>query len=139
MPEYRIGGQTVSRKNLYMPCIIGERVEQMTDEEHAAVLKANAWADMITNAEWPVVLGHSDASKFAKARLKKKVAFWMIAMARIAVLNPELFAAAADFARSTYSEQVEEDYPVANVIDGIWGGGSANERVEYERHVIPAD
>ena len=41
MPEYKIGGQTVRRKNLYMPCVLGPRFETMSaaegDEERVAL------------------------------------------------------------------------------------------------------
>jgi hypothetical protein len=65
------------RKNRYMPCIISERFGGLPPEEQAAVVKAAYWSDNITNAEWPVVLKHEDATASNKSRLKKKAAGWL--------------------------------------------------------------
>jgi hypothetical protein len=97
------------RKNLYMPCIIGERLESMSDEEHAAILKATKWADRITNAEWGALLEEDGFSRSARSRLKSKAAEWLMALARIAYLRPELFAEIAAKADETYREQIEDD------------------------------
>lgn len=121
MATYKIGDHKVRRKNLYMPCIIGPRIEQMTDEQYAAILQATAWADLITNAEWEALLGHDGATAAAKSRLKKKAAHWLIALGRIAYLNPELFKAIAEKAVTTYAEQVEDEYPRAMFTAPIWG------------------
>jgi hypothetical protein len=111
MPTYRIGGQTVRRKNLYLPCAIAARTEEMSDEEHARVLKAAFWADNITNAEWPVVLEHEDCSPSAKSRLKKKAAGWLVALGRIAYLNPDLYGQIVQQAEEMYSDQIGEEHP----------------------------
>jgi hypothetical protein len=43
--------------------------------------------------------------------VKKKVAGWLMALARIAVLNPELFRMAVEDAHRMYGEQVKNEYP----------------------------
>lgn len=72
MPSYNHGGTTFHRKNLFMPCIINDRFDDLTPEEQAAIYKATYWADNITNREWPVVLNHDDANKVHRSRLKKR-------------------------------------------------------------------
>jgi fructose-specific component phosphotransferase system IIB-like protein len=111
MPRYRIGDQTVRRKNFYRPCVLTEEFANADNDELVRLLKATSWCDNITNAEWKVVLGEEDASAPNRSRLRKKAAGWLIALARIAVLNPELFEAAAKDARKMYAEQVKQDYP----------------------------
>jgi hypothetical protein len=53
--------------------------------------------------------------------LKKKAAGWLMALARIAVLNPELFQAAMADARRTYSAQVKDEYPWVSMVDHMVG------------------
>jgi hypothetical protein len=43
--------------------------------------------------------------------VKTKVAGWLMALARIAVLNPELFRMAVEDAHRMYGEQVKNEYP----------------------------
>jgi hypothetical protein len=81
----------------------------MSDEEDAEMLKATYWADLIAQAEWKAVLGHDDCSPSAKSRLKKKASGWLIALARIYLLRPELFAEIADRANTSYEQQVEDE------------------------------
>jgi len=121
MPKYRVGDQVVRRKNLYMPCIIAADVDNMTDEEHAAMLRATYWADNITASEWPVVLGHDGVPRQPGWRLRKKASGWIVALARIAWLNPELFAGIVEQARTMYVEQVKEDFPWASMAPGLAG------------------
>src|SRR5262249_13946396 len=97
------------RKNFYMPCILNARVDEMSDEEYADVLKATYWADNVTNAEWPVVLGHDDCSPSARSRLKKKAAGWLMALQRVGRLNPELSEEVVAKADEMYREQVEDE------------------------------
>ena len=118
MPRYQVGDQTIRRKNFYMPCIIGARVDEMTDEEYAEILKQTYWADNITKSEWPVVLRNGDAKPHNRSRLKKKAAGWLIALQRIALLHPELFEQIADRAQTMYREQVEDE-PVVHL---VWDG-----------------
>ena len=44
-------------------------------------------------------------------RLKRKATGWLMALARIAVLNPELFEAIAAAARTMYPDQTGDEYP----------------------------
>jgi len=108
MAEYRIGDHTFRRKNFYLPCIISARVDGMSDEERVAVLKAAYWADNITNTEWPLVLRHEGVKAYVRSRFKKKAAGWLMALARVATINPELFAEIAAKAEEMYREQIED-------------------------------
>ena len=99
-----------------MPCIINDRFDDLTPEEQAALFKATYWADNITEREWPVVLDHDDANKVHRSRLKKKGAGWLMALARIAHLNPELFRAMAEQACTMYVDQVEENFPWLDLV-----------------------
>ena len=121
VPEYEIAGQRLRRKNWYMPCVIAADFDGLPDDEQARVLKATYWADNITNREWPVVLGHDDATTTNRYRLKRKAAGWMMALARISVINPELFEAAAAQAREMYADQVGEQYPWGGIATGLAG------------------
>ena len=112
MPGYRIGEEKFRRKNLYLPCVIGERFDDMTQEEQVAAFKATWWADNITAAEWPVVLGEAAATKTNRSRLKKKMVGWFMAMGRIALLNPELYHQAFEEARTLYLSQIGEPNPI---------------------------
>jgi hypothetical protein len=98
-----------------MPCALGPRLETMSEEEQAQVYKATWWADLVTASEWPALLGHEGFSPSARSRLKKKSAGLLIALGRIAVLNPELFAEVVERATTTYEEQTETEYPRASI------------------------
>lgn len=112
MPDYKIGEEKFRRKNLYLPCVIGERFDELTAEEKAAAYRATGWADNITAAEWPVVLGEDAATKTNRSRLKKKMVGWFMAQGRIAALNPELYHQAYEEARKLYLEQIGEPSPI---------------------------
>ena len=100
----------IRRKNrLYLPSIISGRVDDMTKEEQAEVSKAAYWADNITSTEWPAVLNHNDCSPSAESRLTKKAAGWLMALARIAYLHPEMFAEITAKAEQMHREQIEDD------------------------------
>jgi hypothetical protein len=109
MPEYQFGDTTVRRKHTWLPCIIGERFDAMSEEEQAAACRSTYWADNITNGEWPVVLRHDGVKAYVRSRLKKKAVGWCMALARLAVLNPQLFAEITEKADEMYREQIEED------------------------------
>jgi hypothetical protein len=117
MPTYDFNGTRVRRKNFYMPCIIGPRFDGASDDEQAAILKATYWADNIADSEWPAVLRHDDCSPSAKSRLKKKAAGWLMALQRIARLNPEMFEELVAKADGMYRDQVEDEPPVVLVWD----------------------
>jgi len=119
MPQYDFNGQTVRRKNLYMPCAIGPRYDEASPEEQAEILKATYWADFVAASEWPALLREEGFSPSARSRLKKKAAGWMIVLGRIAVLNPTLLAEIIERAQTAYEEQTEEPYPRVVVGGGI--------------------
>jgi hypothetical protein len=131
MPEYVFGDQVVRRKNLYRPCVMTEEFERLQAEgDHAGIarlLKATAWADNFTNTEWPIVLERfaeteEELQKVrnapARSRLKRKAAGWLVALQRMALLNPELFEGVADLAGRTYREQIQDEPVVRLVWDG---------------------
>ena len=118
-PVYKFGDERVRRKNLVMPCAIGPEFDKASEDEQARLLKATYWADYISNSEWAVVLGGDGCSPSAKSRLKKKAAGWLVALGRIAVLNPDLFLSAVEQALQLYAEQTKTEYPAA------WLAGSA--------------
>ena len=108
IPACALHKAEAERKNGYMPCIIGPRYDAASDDEKAKLLKATKWADRITDAEWKALLGEEDANRYAKSRLKSKGVEWLMALGRIAYLNPELFAEIAEKAAALYEEQIEE-------------------------------
>lgn len=109
LPACEAHAALAKRKTQWMPCIIHERFEELSPTEQAAVWKATYWADNVTNPEWPALLGHDDCSPSAKSRLKRKAAGWLMALARMQYLNPEMFAEVAARAEGMYSEQIERD------------------------------
>jgi hypothetical protein len=112
MAKYRAGDEVARRKHRWLPCAIAAKADEMSDEEFVRALRATWWADNITNAEWPVVLGQEGASKSTKSRLKRKLVGWFMAQGRIAALNPELWHQAYQEAQALYAEQVGEPHPV---------------------------
>jgi hypothetical protein len=98
-----------------MPCALGPRFDEASPEEQARILRETYWTDFVTNSEWPALLGHDDAPSYARSRLKKKAAGWLIALGRIAVLNPDLIAEIVERATATYEEQTETEYPAVQV------------------------
>jgi hypothetical protein len=117
-PKYRIGDEPVDRKHLWLPCVMNDQLDDATDEEKARLLRATWWADNITNAEWPALLGQQGASKTAKSRLKRKTVGWLMAMGRIAALNPDLFDAAVREARDLYATQLRQEHPLMVKVNG---------------------
>jgi hypothetical protein len=111
MPSYKIGDDTFRRKNLYMPCAIAADIESMSQEEQVAVYKATYWADLFTNAEWPVVLKHEGVKSYVRSRLKKKVVGWWMAMGRLAYLHPTFYNETVAAAKELYREQIGEEHP----------------------------
>jgi hypothetical protein len=120
-PAPKIGGVTVKRKHFWMPCILHEGFDDLPEEEQAKLYKATYWADNITHGEWKALLGHDDAKRYDKSRLKKKAAGWLMALARIAYLRPEFFAAVVKQARTMYEEQVQDKYPWAAMVHLLAG------------------
>ena len=101
----------IKRKNYWLPCVLNAELDNMTEDEQVKILNATRWADLLTNAEWPVML--QDASNPpVKSRLKKKIVHWLMILGRIAALNPELFAQACREAFALYAEQLRQPHPL---------------------------
>ena len=139
MPKYKLGGQTVRRKNWYHPCALGPKFDTATDEELAELLKKTAWADRITSAVWEALLGHDGCSPSAKSRLKRKTAETLMMLGRIAVLNPELFERAVADARAMYEEQTGQPYPWAHIAPQLAGLEDDPDRPVVEIRLLPRD
>jgi hypothetical protein len=102
------------RKNYWMPCVINDTFGDKTLEEQNAILKATKWADLLTNAEWPVML-QNVRNPPVRSRLKKKIVHWLMIMGRIAALNPELLVQALREADALYLEQTGAPHPFVSV------------------------
>lgn len=115
----------LERKNHYMPCVIGERLDSMSPDDQARVYRETYWADNITNAEWPVVLRHDGVKAYVRSRLKKKAVGWLVALSRIVRLNPKFGAQVLREADALYRKQVQEEPPIpwarlADLIEMGW-------------------
>jgi hypothetical protein len=99
------------RKHYWLPCALGATFDDKTPAEQQAILKATKWADLITNAEWPVML-QDVRNPPVRSRLKRKIVHWLMAMGRIAALNPQLYNQAVAEARALYREQIGKDHPM---------------------------
>jgi hypothetical protein len=114
-------GVTITRKNYWHPCVLGPEFEKLDGTaDYARLLNACYWADNLTATEWPVML-EQRTDKRVKSRMKRKIAGWLMILARIAYLNPDLFKAACADARKLYGEQVREDYPWADIVPNLVG------------------
>jgi hypothetical protein len=106
-------------------------MDDMTPAEQAAAFKATWWAQNITNAEWPALLGHEGASKYARSRLKRKVVGWLMAMGRIAALNPKLYNQAVNEALALYEQQLGQPHPMfRSYLDEVADGPQPEEGAE---------
>jgi hypothetical protein len=103
----------VRRKHWYLPCALGQEFESASEKERARLWKSTYWTDYISASEWAALLSEDSFSPSAKSRLKKKAAGWLIALGRMAALNPELFLAAVEQALRLYAEQTKTEYPKA--------------------------
>jgi hypothetical protein len=106
-PTYKIGDQTFRRKNLYMPCALGWTFDALTEDEQVRLYRETSWADNITNGEWPVLLGQP-VKAYVRSRLKRKAVGWLMALSRIALLNPPLFVEILDSAAEMYRRQISD-------------------------------
>jgi hypothetical protein len=120
MPRYPgSGSNPAGRKNLWIPCAIDATFEDKTPEQQEAIFKATKWADNITNSEWPVLLGQV-VNRPVRSRLKKKTVGWLMAMGRIAALDPELMDQALREARDLYASQLGETHPLMHDFGRTW-------------------
>ncbi len=122
MPLYEIGGETIRRKNLYMPCAIGPRFDSATPEERLRILKETWWCDLVSNSEWKALMQEADFNPSAKSRLKRKAAGWLVVLGRIALLNPDLYNEITTEAEEIYMAQIGKKHPV---LGPARGGDSA--------------
>jgi hypothetical protein len=49
------------------------------------------WAAELTPSEWRALLGAPGANRFARSRLKRKLAHWVVVMAHVKQLDPVLW------------------------------------------------
>jgi hypothetical protein len=115
---YQFGDEFVARKHLWLPCVLSVDLEGASDEEKARLYRATWWADNITNAEWPALLGRPEGTRPNKSRLKRKLVGWLMALGRVAALNPELFDQACREARDLYAEQLDAQHPLMATVPG---------------------
>ena len=72
-----------------------------------------------------------------RSRLKKKASGWLMALARIAVLNPELFRTAVEEAHRMYGEQVKDEYPWSRMVVALAGLEEGERPCTIEVRVVP--
>jgi len=114
MPKWRIGDKTFRRKNLYIPCVIASRMDELPPEKQAEVYKKTWWADFLTEREWRTILGQNPPrhTSVVKSMLKKKAAGWLVALGRLATFEPELYNASVMLARDLYRDLIGEPHPL---------------------------
>jgi len=114
MPKYRIGKETFRRKNLYIPCVISENFDDLTDEEKVQVFKDTWWADNLTDSEWRTILKRNPPSyeKVVRSRLKKKLVGWWIILGRIATFDPDLYNQSVKEAEQIYERLLKAKNPI---------------------------
>jgi hypothetical protein len=114
MARYAFGQEKARRKNTVLPCVIGERFENMTPGEQVRTLRETYWADYITETEWKAILGQLDKTYtgVVRSRLKKKVIAWWILLGRIAILDPKLYNDSVQQAIDLYLRQTETPHPI---------------------------
>jgi len=113
MPKYRIGEHTFRRKNLYIPCLLAEKIEDLPPEKQAEIYKKSWWCDLLTEVEWRTILNHNPPSykDVVRSRLKKKIIGWFIVLGRIATFDPELHDTAYGEAKKLYEELCGSPHP----------------------------
>jgi hypothetical protein len=112
MPKYEADGKKARRKNRHVPCIINERMDDMTDREKVETMAATYWRDYIAASEWPAALGEDDCSPSAKSRLKKKGAVGSWRCCTSPVSTPNSFEDIVAKANTMYLSQFEAEPPV---------------------------
>jgi len=113
MPKYRLGGKTFRRKNLYIPCVIAQRLDEIPIEKWAEIYKKTWWCDLLTDKEWRTILDRDPPNykEVVRSRIKKKLIGWLLIEARIFTFDPELYKEAWKKAERIYKELCETDYP----------------------------
>jgi hypothetical protein len=110
-------GSTFERKHFWLPCATAGDMDGKTPEEIAAIHRAHRWMDLITNAEWPVLL-QTVRNSSVRSRLKRKVVWWLMATGRIAEIQPELYNQAVDEAKALFEKQFGRAHPMFDLGDG---------------------
>ena len=115
MPLYRIGGKLVRRKNMYLPCVLSDKLGEMTDEEQAEIYKRCKWIDLLTAQQWEIILGKSILDDKHKAvvisQMKKRIIGYWLILGRIYTLNGSLFNECLEKADKEYLELIGEPLP----------------------------
>jgi hypothetical protein len=109
---WKVGEETFHRKHAYLPCVISERIEQMSEAERADAYRAAWFLDSLSDGEWKAVLGEDGASKAAKSRAKRKLTGWLVVLGHVQTVNPELFEAALTDAFTIHKQQFESAHPL---------------------------
>jgi hypothetical protein len=114
MPKWRIGDKTFRRKNLYIPCVIASRMDELRAEKQAEIYKKTWWADFLTEREWRTILRQNPPrhTSVVKSMLKKKAAGWLVALGRLATFEPELYNASVTLARDLSQDLIGEPHPL---------------------------
>jgi len=114
LPRYRIEGKVFRRKNLYIPCVIAEKFDELSPEKKVEVFKKTWWCDLLTEAEWRTILGQNPPNykSVVKSRLKKKAVGWLIALGRILTFEPDIYNKAVEEAIRLYRELCGLPHPM---------------------------
>jgi len=113
MPKWRLGGQVFKRKNLYIPCVIADRMDELSPEKQVEVYRKTWWCDLLTEREWLVILNQSSRHRaVVRSILKRKMTGWLMALGRVATFDPDLYNEAVRSAKELYRELCDSEHPV---------------------------
>ena len=140
VPACDLDAAWAKRKGRYLPCVISADFDSMTPAEQVAVVKATYWSDLITEAEWPVVLRHDGVKAYVKSRLKRKSVGWLMALSRIVRLHPTFAAQVLREADDLYRKQVREAPPIpwrllADLLEQGWSQDGLEEWLQPLRNL----
>jgi hypothetical protein len=105
------GARTFDRKHTWLPCAVAEDLDGKSAGEISAIFKAHRWMDLITNAEWPVLL-QTVRNPSVKSRLKRKLVWWFMALGRVAEIRPELYNQAVAEAKTLFEQLFGRPHPL---------------------------
>lgn len=102
--QYSHGKRRATRKHDWLPCVLSREIQSTADPGKAIEIEARSYfMDYFTDAEWRAIVGKAPAGdRVNKARIKRKVAGWLMAMGRLALLQPDWYSEAARKACSEY-------------------------------------
>ena len=114
MPKYRIGRKTFRRKNLYIPCVIAENFDDLSEEDQVKIFKETWWADNLSDAEWRTILKQNPPNyeRVVRSRLKKKIVGWLVVLGRLATFEADLYNDAVKEAKEIYSKLIKREHPL---------------------------